>query len=225
MQVPPRCIADTLFQSITRTGTTWWCYARFWADRVQLHPSLSLAVRALVAACTVKPSKIVQAAVLEHARTLDLVPTAGQDGALMVRPDNHADPRLLPAAQRAAKNRSGASGDDPDDATRLVQTNNTTSTAMKSRGARRNTGEKTTVRATTQPTQKTAHVTQLSTPPRRTDDTRCGWRQDLRLSPCCRAPGADAALTALTSRASTRSMLRQLPRACGTAGGGASTLA
>ena len=71
---PPPSLDSLALRSVLRTGCTWWCDRRFWADRVRFHPSLGTAVLALRSAGRVVGSQLWRAAVWAHATTLGLEP-------------------------------------------------------------------------------------------------------------------------------------------------------
>ena len=39
--------AKQLFRAITRCTSTWWCQARFWCQRIELHPVVGIALRGI----------------------------------------------------------------------------------------------------------------------------------------------------------------------------------
>ena len=52
LTLPPKHYADQLRRSIIQTRCTWWCAARWWAERVALHPRYGTAILGLKTAKT-----------------------------------------------------------------------------------------------------------------------------------------------------------------------------
>ena len=94
-------------RAIVRSGTTWWCLARFWADRVQLHPTLSLAVQTLKLANSLPLSAVLRASVSQHAQILqfDMIE---ENACLLFRAKSDADPRIRARAPFRADTSEGA---------------------------------------------------------------------------------------------------------------------
>jgi hypothetical protein len=103
---PPPDLARDLRWAVQATRTTWWCPGRWWAERVQLHPALGLALRSIRAAARAAEAAdvpVVRSCMAAHAKNLRLVVVshAAAEG-LWVRPADGADPRIAEAAVAAA---------------------------------------------------------------------------------------------------------------------------
>ena len=85
---PPADTAFLLRKAILRTGCTWWCHGRFWADRPLLHPIFGTAVTAFKHYYRVKdyPSPVRSAALQEHARALRLYVTDADQAGVHLAP-------------------------------------------------------------------------------------------------------------------------------------------
>ena len=60
---PPAPVAKSLATAIWRTGCTWWCMGRWWAQHVSLHPLYSTSLQAFK---KVDDEKLVWSAFMEH---------------------------------------------------------------------------------------------------------------------------------------------------------------
>ena len=117
IQQPPRVIADTLYRQLLRTGCTWWCVARVWADHVMTHPNFSVAIQALKVAGRLPASVVRNAAVRQHAACIGMVPKWGEGNEFRLEPCEGSDTRIVEAARAAVKsqgsNRSKRTDFDP----------------------------------------------------------------------------------------------------------------
>ena len=96
--LPPPAHAEKLRRAILATQCTWWCAARWWADRVTLHPRKGAAILAFTAAPSVAnyPSQHLSHALSSYATELGLT-VAGEhvDHGPVLECSQTADPRLL----------------------------------------------------------------------------------------------------------------------------------
>ena len=103
VQQPLAEVAQVFYRKLLRTACTWWCVARFWADRVLLHPNLAVAIQGLKTAAQLPGSAVLEEACRVHADVLQLEPVAGTAAVgFRVRPRVGANRRILEAARRAA---------------------------------------------------------------------------------------------------------------------------
>ena len=74
LAAPPLALASHVMRAIIESGCTWWCKGRWWADRIELHPSLGMAIRTCVKAESLdtKCSTMGMGTVQAHAKNLDL---------------------------------------------------------------------------------------------------------------------------------------------------------
>ena len=74
VEVPPDALVEATRQAVQRTRCTWWSSARFWADRIDLHPQLGTAIRSLKAAASIGTfhSPLLYSCLRHHARALGL---------------------------------------------------------------------------------------------------------------------------------------------------------
>lgn len=104
IEPPPPEMEKELRRAVLATACTWWCRGRWWCDRVELHPVLGTALRALKRARGVagKPSAMVREALRAHTKGLGLqVAHFDERFGLWVRPARGADPRTCAAARAA----------------------------------------------------------------------------------------------------------------------------
>ena len=75
---PNKETTQALYKAITTTRCTWWCHARWWCERVNCHPALGVAIRAIISGGRVLawPSQALTTALHAHARALRLRITA-----------------------------------------------------------------------------------------------------------------------------------------------------
>ena len=110
IQQPPSSLARSMYAQLLRTGCTWWCVARFWADHVLSHPNFAMAIQSLKNAALLPFSVVLGEAVKQHAAVLKLVAFWNSDGSLRLRHGVDADYRTVAASQTAA---DGDDGFDP----------------------------------------------------------------------------------------------------------------
>ena len=93
---PPASVSRDVMDAVLCAHCTWWCRARFFADRVNLHPGLTLAVRSLSTAHRfgVPPSPFLVRCVETHAATLHVQPVSFQATGLRLRVLPSASPQV-----------------------------------------------------------------------------------------------------------------------------------
>jgi len=127
VQLPPKEVVDEAFKAIKRSGCTWWCQRRFWAQRISLHPRLGTAIQAFKAAHSMytrsagrdftkksaeKKSPLLAACLAHHAAELGLqvCPAFPEDLGIWLWParEDKADERTLKLMSEVAReNESG----------------------------------------------------------------------------------------------------------------------
>jgi hypothetical protein len=105
IEPPPLALDRAVMRAVVRTGNTWWCLARFWADRAQVCPTMATAIQTLKTAGKyfVNIPLSVKGNICRHAALLglDLV-DVGEDGQVWVTPGADADYRLVDIAEEAS---------------------------------------------------------------------------------------------------------------------------
>jgi hypothetical protein len=93
---PPPFITKALYKAISGTRCTWWCQARWWAERIGIHPGMGVAIRGLIAGGPLlrHHSRHLETALHAHARTLNLRITELTHNAIRLEPLPTADDRL-----------------------------------------------------------------------------------------------------------------------------------
>ena len=84
-----------MFRAVHNTGCTWWCAARWWAQRIQLHPVFGVALRGLyscVQYLQYQSAHLLQA-ITRHTATLGLVFQSLGENGLYLKIPHTADPK------------------------------------------------------------------------------------------------------------------------------------
>lgn len=102
--LPPPDVTKALFAAVLRTGCTWWCKARFWAERVELHPLFATVLRNLSAAERADGwrAPCVHRTLAEQCSIIDLEVVLFDATGLWVAPTADADDRIVAAAAAAS---------------------------------------------------------------------------------------------------------------------------
>lgn len=102
--MPPASIVQRLGDAILRTNCTWWCRARFWAERIGLHPRYGTVLRNLGAAEKHHAwrAPCVQHTMRRQTALIDLEVVAYGETGLWLAPAAAADARVTAAAATAA---------------------------------------------------------------------------------------------------------------------------
>jgi hypothetical protein len=92
----PSTITTALYEAVTGTRCTWWCRARWWAERITNHPTLGVAIRGLHAGGRYLQwhSPHLVAALHSHAKALHLRVVGIVGTTVLLAPTPAADPRL-----------------------------------------------------------------------------------------------------------------------------------
>ena len=100
LQPPPHEIVDKLRKAIAGTSTTWWCAARWWAERLEVHPILACSIRALSARNTLEnyTGHRLEWCLQRHAESLDLELLQVSHSSIWLRPTERADARVAASA-------------------------------------------------------------------------------------------------------------------------------
>jgi hypothetical protein len=101
---PPPQIEKELATALLRSRCTWWCRARFFADRIMLHPRFGTALRCLAAAELAQAwrAPVIREAVSVHASTLQLTVARFDASGLWLHAAPGALPGIAAAVARAA---------------------------------------------------------------------------------------------------------------------------
>mmetsp|Transcript_79638 Transcript_79638/g.258085 ORF Transcript_79638/g.258085 Transcript_79638/m.258085 type:complete len:878 (-) Transcript_79638:151-2784(-) len=103
LPIPPAALTQEFATAILQTNCTWWCRARFFADRIALHPGLGTAVRCCQASEGVGAwrAPLARQLVATHAAELQLEVVRFDGTGLWVSPAVGASPQVVAAAEAA----------------------------------------------------------------------------------------------------------------------------
>ena len=105
LPVPGQDVTKAVYAAVLRTGCTWWCKARFFAERLSLHPQLGTAVRCCTSAEGVSAwrAPLAHRAVSAHAAALLLTVVRFDATGLWLAPAQGSDARVVAAAAAAER--------------------------------------------------------------------------------------------------------------------------
>ena len=102
LQPPPHEIVDKLRKAISGTSATWWCAARWWAERLEVHPVLACSIRALSSRNTLESytGHRLEWCLQRHADSIDLELLQVTQTSIWLRPTEQADARVAASAMQ-----------------------------------------------------------------------------------------------------------------------------